>query len=165
MIVGLILEHVIFKTNYPPGRTAVYFLPLFRLLVCCVVSELCNRYASARPAWIMVSLLIFLPLTWHFLTSLNLKYTKQWYYDAHSKDMMKIVKQETDGWEKPASISNNWLFEPAINYYRSSRNIKIDSVNRQGVKLTTTFIYEFDKKTLPLITNYWQGLRIMALFC
>lgn len=149
MILGLVLEHVLLKSNYPPGRTALYFVPLMGLFVCCLFADLFVRFPSVKAVWVSLSLLLILPLTWHFGNSINLKYTRNWRYDAATKEAMMRLKKEIQGDQKCATISNNWLFEPSMNYYRLSRNIKMDSANREGVKVTTRFIYKFNRGSIP----------------
>ncbi|MBN2616194.1 MAG: hypothetical protein JXR71_10930 [Bacteroidales bacterium] len=149
MILGLFLEHVLFHSNYPPGRTALYFVPLMGLFICCLFADLFVRFPSVKVIWIIFSLLMVLPLSWHLLDSLNLKYTRNWRYDAATKAAMMRVKKETRNDPNRATISNNWLFEPAINYYMHSRHIQIDSANRSGVHFDTRFIYKFNSDSCP----------------
>jgi hypothetical protein len=46
------------------------------------------------------------------------------------------------------NLGINWIFEPTINYYRISRNLKwLNEVNRNGVEGNFDFYYVFPEDT------------------
>jgi hypothetical protein len=73
-----------------------------------------------------------------------LKRTRDWFYDANTKNAMSIIEEKTRGLSSNASISNHWLFEPSINYYIHSRKMKLNLAIRDGVRQDTDFIYRLD---------------------
>jgi hypothetical protein len=61
-------------------------------------------------------------MVFHFARTANLRYTRTWFYDANTKAaMLEIGKRfagATPG--RPVAIGNGWVFEPTINFYRTT---------------------------------------------
>lgn len=91
-------------------------------------------------------------LTLNFLSSANLHYTTTWRYDAHTKDAMKIIETTTKNAVQRYTISNDWLLEPAINYYIRTRGLKLAPADREGVKSDSHFIYKLNMEQSPDFT-------------
>ncbi len=144
IIIGLILEHYLFGSKYPSGRTGLFLIPIFGLLICFLVSDLFQYFPTKKIFWMAIIPFISVPLIIHFFGNINLKYTKTWQYDAHTKDAMKITKTSTDSLSYKTPIINYWLFEPTINYYINSKKINIYTNNRGPQNLNSSFVYELD---------------------
>ena len=141
LIIGIILEHFLFGALYPSGRTALIFIPIFGLFIYYLTSHFIEYYNIKEKYYIPVILCLITPLFLNFFASMNLTYTYSWRYDAHTKDAMKIIETRTQNSDHIASISNNWMFEPSINYYIVSRKMNLNLANRNGVNFNTDFIY------------------------
>lgn len=93
-------------------------------------------------------ILITLPLFYHFINNINLTYTKTWKYDAHTKEVILIMESHINNASK-TTISNEWFFEPTLNYYINSRKINLKPSTRNEISLTSDFIYKvIDNKPL-----------------
>lgn len=167
LLAGLVLENLLFGAHYPPARTALYFISFWGLLICFLMTDVFTYFSKGKAVWIIISVLIALILAWNFGNNANLKYSKNWFYDEHTKDVMEIIQKETQQFRHDASVSNNWLFEPAMNYYRYSRYIKIDSVNRKGVDTNSLLIYRFNNDTIPkhykILAKYKDNNTILLM--
>ncbi|WP_162817941.1 hypothetical protein U0035_14865 [Niabella yanshanensis] len=53
---------------------------------------------------------------------------------------MKIIETTTKDAAQQYMISNDWLLEPAINYYRRTRGLKLAPADRSDVKADSHFI-------------------------
>ena len=163
IIAGLIMEHYIFGAKYPLERTATYLIPLSALFIYFFAINLIeSSWARYANFFSMLLCLIFaLPVLYNFAVNSNLNYTYGWKYDAHTKDVVKIMQNQaynkkTSG--DKSSISSNWLFEPTLNYYIRSRNLNFGLVDNKGPNQNTDFIYEFtaeyDKLNFQEVSMY-----------
>lgn len=144
IIIGLILEHILFGALYPSGRTALYFLPIFGLFFSYLFSNLFELFAQRKLQLNLIILFIATPLIIHFSNNINIKRTITWRYDAYTKDVMMEIQKQTQSRKEKSTISNNWIFEPTINYYISSRKLNLKPANKDGVNYSTDFIYDLD---------------------
>lgn len=157
LMIGFLFEHYLFSTKYPSARTALIYIPLFGLFMYYFISHIIKHYHPKKIYLHLITLIISIPLLFHFISNINLKYST-WRFDAHTKDAMKIIENYTQNLNDKASISNHWLFEPTINYYISTRKINLTWANRKGIDLTTDFIFELrssiDSENYKIIANY-----------
>jgi hypothetical protein len=147
LVTASFIQYLIFDIPFPVGRTALFFIPLFGLFISFFVSELkdfLNQQVISRILSAAV-FLMFLAITIHFAVNLNLKYTREWQFDANTKAMMgEIIKQkELDNTlHQKICISNNWLFEPTINYYRTLYRMDyLAPADREGLNPGSDYIY------------------------
>lgn len=149
IIIGLIIENLLFHSNFPAGRTALLFFPLIGLFFYYFISHLITFYAPIKKIILICSTLISSLLIFHFSNNINLKTTKTWFYDSQTKDVILTIESYAKTSENPSTISCLWIFEPTINYYISSRKLNIAKVSREGIDLSTDFIYTIeDNSTL-----------------
>lgn len=144
LIIGLLMEHFMFGAKYPKERAAIFCIPIFALYIFYLASHIMANYTIKKKYGIILGVCLITPLLFNFLTSINLTYTKTWRYDAHTKEVMEIIDKKTQMLDYKASISNQWLLEPAINYYIVSRKMNIKQTDRTGINLNTDFIYAFE---------------------
>ena len=168
MIIAPILQNYFFAALYPVARTSLMYLPLFGLCLFYFIEHLVIQ-AKKVPRIIIYSLVFVLvcgPLTYHFIENINFQRTSEWSYDANTKQVMLEINkthQEQENLKKRLTVSNSWLFEPTMNYYRIRYSMDfIDPLNEDGVKNNTDFIYCFkdEKDNLPL----GDSLRIIDAF-
>jgi len=149
MVFASILQHYMFDALYPSERTALIFIPLFGLFIYYLFLDIYSKLFTKRITKIAFNLFILLifclPLGWHLVNNLNLKYTIDWKQDSYTKDIMKIIieNHKKDIYKSgKISISNTWFFESSINYYRDLYSMDyINSANRLGIDKSTDFIY------------------------
>lgn len=144
LAIGLFLEHLLFEAKYPTERTALFYLPIISIFIYHLFQHLLKHYSIKKHQYIPVALCLIIPLCLNFLEGLNISYTRTWKYDAHTKDIMTIIKDKTQNINQRTSISNHWLFEPTINYYINIWKLNIDPANRNGINLNSDFIYRLD---------------------
>lgn len=142
MILGFQAEHLLFNTLFPIGRTGVYFIPLFGLFISYLFIQFVeNRKPKQKNYFLTAGLmLVSLPLTFHFLKTMNISQTFEWRYDKHTKEVILHVNDKN----KTATLAHNWIFGPSINYYIRSRNLSIKPVKLEGQAYDQDFVYEFN---------------------
>jgi len=148
ILIGLYLEHYLFSTLFPMGRTGIYFIPLFGLFVYYFFVEILSGLKPKLNTGITVAglLLIPLPLSIHFFCTVNTDHTFEWKYETHTREVVLDIEDKN----KKAELGHNWIFGPAINYYVRSRNLNLVPVKlEEGKKRNQDFIYEFE--------DQWKG--------
>lgn len=147
LLIASFVQYRIFDIPIPVGRTALFFIPLYGLFISFFVSELKDflKQGVIRHILSFSVSLLFLALAYHFAVNLNLKYTREWRFDANTKAMMAEMKQLNElhsTHHAPISISNNWLFEPTINYYRTLYRMDyLAPADRKGLNPDSDYIY------------------------
>jgi mRNA-degrading endonuclease HigB of HigAB toxin-antitoxin module len=77
---------------------------------------------------------------------MNFNYVTEWKYDANTKAMLKDLKEDVDktNIQTPINMAIFWFFDPTINFYRESQNLKwLNPVNRNGFDTPADFYYIF----------------------
>ncbi|MBV6485539.1 MAG: hypothetical protein KFKLKKLM_02109 [Flavobacteriales bacterium] len=148
IIIGLFFEHILFNANYPQDRTTLSFVPLFGLFIYFFIIHIRQFYIQKNTIIIGFFILVALPLFYHFISNMNFVYTKTWRYDAHTKKTILMIDSYAKNDTKRLTISNEWFFEPTLNYYIHSRNMNIQPSTRDEITLDANFIYKLidDKK-------------------
>jgi hypothetical protein len=81
---------------------------------------------------------------------MNLFYTKTWQYDAHTKEVIFSIEKHADKTKPNLGVSCEWIFEPTLNYYISSRKMNINPSTQDEINSNADFIYKLnDNKPLP----------------
>src|SRR5690606_20282335 len=117
IIIGLFFEHVLFGSPYPLGRTGIFFIPLFGLFIYYLTLHILNYYSVKKVIFTLIMVILSLPVFYNFYLNLDVKRTYTWYYDTYTKDAMKVIENIIVDADHQKTISNEWLFEPTINYY------------------------------------------------
>jgi hypothetical protein len=145
ILFGLVLEATFFKSKYPSGRSAFFFVPLYSLYLYFLIEKTVAYFNLKNWVFIPIFLLLPLPLLTNFYYSTLIKFNKDWEFDAETKEMMAFLKSETKQKNHPSTIANHWLFEPSINYYIESQNINLAPATRNPIDFTTDYIYRLEE--------------------
>lgn len=154
IFVEIIMQHLLFKTDYLVGRFALFLFPLMVLNAALLI----NAFLQYRFKVILFAVCSVFAL----LSSVHLFRYADWYscaewgYDRETKNAM-IALQESYNSDKSRSetvkLSVNWLFEPTVNFYRTTRNMDwLLPVDRKELTLNSNYYYIFksDLDTLKL---------------
>lgn len=148
LLFASILQHYIFKTLYPTERASVIFLPVFSLLLIYQTLDIYDylKIRSPRISQLVISLISILIVTisvFHSRNNISFKYSLDWKDDANTKAAMNLIREEVElNRGHSFAISNDWYFEPTINYYRYVYNMNNLAVaNRDGLTQNSTFVY------------------------
>lgn len=161
MIFATIMQHYLFDATYPPARSSLIYITLFALLIIYLLSEIYLKIFPKQYVKIAFNLLVLfllcMPLDWHFIKNINLKYTKEWKLDSNTKSVMKkiIELHENDIYKgRKITISNHWHFEPSINYYRIIYSMDyLTPANRNAIDKNADFIYCTEEEKEKSITD------------
>jgi hypothetical protein len=149
-IAGPMLQHLLLKTNFLSGRTALFYIPLIALNFIGVL-VLC-------PPRLKNILLLFagiFSLT-HFYFSFNTHFTYDWKEQADVKDAMLALKDKNIPVAKNCfadMLSTNLPYEKQINYYRMRLDMKNYSHAGRKENFPACSIYYLNSEEYDLVTK------------
>ncbi len=167
----IFLQWKILGTKFVMGRTALYFVFLFMMVVVILigVAQSIPQKAlrlSAQTFFYALTTIYFV----HFLGCANIKYFYEWQFDASTKDAVKFIMQDAPKTknlnENSVSLGINWLFEPSINFYREKYHLTwLKQVNRQGPNGIFDYYYLTTPKShLPESKDWLQDFFVLAKY-
>ncbi len=106
MAASTLLQFQLFGTRFLMGRTALLFFPVGALVLAFLF------HGSAH--WLKLALLI--PICFHFLIRLNVKYVRDWWYDRYTEQAFHYLAGRV-GKEEVVRLGSQWLFTPTLTYY------------------------------------------------
>ncbi|MBK6776970.1 MAG: hypothetical protein IPG74_14420 [Flavobacteriales bacterium] len=123
----------------------MFLLPLLLLLVPLLLQFLCNvGYRTASQA-IMVGVLLWCVPT--FLRHFGPYESVEWMHEVRTKDAMATMEADHNAAQVSndhVHIGNNWLFEPAMSYYRDVWKLHwLAPIDRNGIAQHDTYRYVF----------------------
>jgi hypothetical protein len=159
-----IIQHHFLQVLFPIERAALYYIPLFGLVLVFAASRLeihsCRHWLNHL---LVNSLLIaaFFPAV-HFFRNFNFNECFTWGYDAHNKEVIELIHQDAR-LNFPGQIvmlCNSWQFEPSLNYYRFTRNLTwLAPVLRAPIgTYPCHYIYAFESDLGEKIAGKYQPL-------
>jgi len=107
-ILLLICGHYTLGLKYPEFRTAVYFIPLFTLLILAFFKTL------DKLRWLqLVGALPLLALVALYAAEWNVSVYGEWPFDSSSRTVGKLLRKR-----RPKLVYASWELAEALNYYR-----------------------------------------------
>jgi hypothetical protein len=148
---GLIAEHHLFGARYPLERTGLYLITLSAVFLFYFLKHILAFIKSGtfRTAVSgIIAALVAIPLCYNFRNTANLSYSYTWRYDANTKDAARQLQVYAIRQQKPGrafTLSNDWIFEPSLNYYIYTHHLPFRPTNRNGISTKTDFVYTGSK--------------------
>lgn len=134
--ISVTFQYEIFQIRFPSDRAALFFIPIFMLLIVFLLFDLNDKKLLKIPS--LLILLIFTALvSYNAIKHCNLKYYVDWDYDMAGKEMLNDIHVNISKLDdnKAVNLGTFWIFEPSANYYRVSRNLKwLNEVSRDSFR-------------------------------
>lgn len=152
-----LLQHHLFHTLFPMERTALYYLPLYAVVllsVCHVLTGLLS-HRWTKIVVLILPAVIATALSWHFYRSFTLDSCYNWEHDAHNDEILDIINRDRESHfpGRTVSLDNSWVLEPSLNFYRITRHYTwLAPVTREPISSDDSdYIYAFesDVEELP----------------
>ena len=166
MIIGPLLEYMLFGTALPTGRTALLYIPLMGLTVSFFWEGLLDRspqLITRNSVNAFTFFIFFVPINYNFLTNMNLSYCLEWQYDMDSKNMLLELNKIRPKTNSQLSLGITWYFDSSVNFYRKTLQLDwLNAVGRGGLKPENDYFYisEGDINKIPdndiRIIKYYQ---------
>jgi hypothetical protein len=156
------LQHSLFHTPFPLNRTALIFIPLGGLLVSFFFEEMQRLIHSLwvrKTVYAITLVLFFVPLTLHFLNSINTRYCHEWPFDSNTKEVVSILNDTTrNNSSEQHILSYSYVFGPSLYYYKIRESLN-SLVLAGEIKKNTDdhflLLTDIDKKKIDhLLTEY-----------
>lgn len=131
-VLSPILQHYLLGTLYLIDRTALFYYPLFILLLCFSL----NLKKGLIHTIVLGSLTLIFCL--NFIFSANLYKTAVWYFDSHTRDILSKLNEKGIKENRNISIDFSWPFQSSVYYYYYKNtypnlNLVKDKQNREEV--------------------------------
>ncbi len=128
---SLVVQRFLFQTVYLVGRTALFYVPLsilFFVFAWDAVAELGRAWRAVATSIVATAVLL---ATYHFATTANLKYARDWPDDASTREMVDDLEQFADQGPRQASrvtLGVETVYAPVAVYYARRSAASIDVI-------------------------------------
>jgi hypothetical protein len=137
---SVILQFYVLATPMVLDRTALFFIPLFLLLLIGLFQILWT-YSAAR---ILFGIIILFSLV-NFSLHANLSYCLEWKYDASTETMMKDLREydKTKKHSETRRLYTHWTYHPSAAFYQATDDYTfLRPINRYyRVEMTFNYFY------------------------
>ena len=143
--ISTILQHFIFGTDYLMERFGLFLIPLFLLTFVMWLKHWIVHTRSMAPIYSALVLVVF--SCHNLFSNLNVRYYIDWKYDVDTKRVVQALSAHylanLNG-EENVKCGVNWLFEPAVNFYRDLYDLQwLAPADREGWNPDDDFHYIF----------------------
>ncbi len=155
---SLVTQHVLFKTVYLVGRTALFYIPLYVLFTILLGEAIAASGRRGRACTIAVFVGALSFSTYHFVSTANLKYAWDWRDDASTRMMMEDLEQaiRAEGRQQETVVLQvDPAYIPVATYYaHRSHGVTIDVVSSPPPGRRIDFHYGSATPSTPAIRRY-----------
>ncbi|MBK8500173.1 MAG: hypothetical protein IPL52_15460 [Flavobacteriales bacterium] len=157
---GVYLQHLLFGVDHLKGRFALFLMPMVVLVFIFMLQRSASR--SIVPAAVVCSACLAgsiycVPQHWGTYASW------EWGYDMDTKNAMHELEARhaaSPTSEGRLRVGINWLFEPAMNYYRGTRGLYwMEPLTRDSLSNADDYRYVFANDTAAK-----EGFSTVAAF-
>ena len=160
MILAMVIQHALLKTDYPIGRFALFLVPLFVLNIFFLLLSTFRSKAYVFGATLFIGMAVIGLVNFGRQFSFNSH--QEWKYDMNTPLMLEMLYSEWSSENQPTQKVNlgiDWFFEPSINYYRIRNDLQwLNPVTRNDFSDEYDYLY-FENKTKQNL----NGLTLKAI--
>ncbi len=135
-----IAQHLILGNDYYIHRFALFFYPIFILNFTFLLNYFfqLSKTTSVSISYLCASLALF-----NIYINHNTAFYKDWKIDRDVKSMMQNLVLEHEKYpNKNIRLGINWLFEPGVNFYRYTWDLKwLSPAHRRGISKYDDYFY------------------------
>ena len=117
-----ILQSYIFKTPYLIERTALFFLPLFIILLLLSLKDLSSQIRSLIFGILASFMILF------FLLVGNLHFAFYWQFEQSSKELFTDIKSFSNNYSEDNCIVTRYIYSSSLKYYLETIPNNIDNL-------------------------------------
>ncbi len=156
----IILLHVLFGSDYPIGRFAIFLFPLFIIHFGFLIKYF---LINDKKKIIITSLIILSAISSiSYITKSDMYAYGEWKYDMNTKNMLTTLSEYTIS-ENNVNLGISWLFEPTINFYRITKNYNwLNEVNRNGISEKDHYRYLFKEELQNINISEYEIIKEYA---
>jgi len=136
LVLGLILSHMILGSEYPINRKSIFIVPMVAVLLGSAVDIVSS---SIKSTAVGIGILFLSAL--HFINTINIDYTREWWYESHTEQYIYTIQQAHQNEE--ITIGCHWLFHPTLYYYTQTSDWDHIDLQPYQKDLDTTTYYDY----------------------
>ncbi len=150
-----VLQTTILNTPNLNGRTALFYYPLFCIVLGNFISKL---YSIVRPEVVnlFAGLLAVYALV-HLYQTYKPDYVREWWYDANTWEVINYLEVAKTG--DSATLKTDWLFGPSFGYYvRTGKapHVKLKPYDKELRVDTTVHFYYVTEADTSKLSPYFE---------
>lgn len=163
-ILSTIVQHYLFDNKYLIQRTAIFYFPIFSLLVSFMFQQLLIFRCKLlnRIIYITVIFLIIL-FSFHLYNTINFTRTLNWYKDYDTKELIKDIidyRDNISGEKNNITLASDWHRGPSISFYIKTLDLYWLDYDSRGIGKVENFdLYYCDKTDI----NKLEGKKVIIL--
>lgn len=159
-ISGIVIQHWLLDTPYPPTRAAQFLYPLLIVSLLEPVNIFKDRAQLISGTGGIVfgaASCIF------FILNCNIEWSHEWKSDASNRALIDFLENEhQSNPDQTMYVAITWIHEPGLNYERNHRNLTwLRPFDRHGVDTLASYYFTDERDTETLIKN---GLKVIRHF-
>lgn len=157
-IIALInLQYVLLDIPFLNARGALFLFPMFVLIGIFIINELLDNVKQIRPVFILPVIVL---ACIHLGCTLNIHSFREWWYDAYTKDVLEIVKADSDN--KQTSLNTAWIFNNSFRLHIETEGyneIKLASFHNELWPDSNYVYYYCERNDLPKLQNNYTAIK------
>lgn len=118
----MIAQHYILGSNYLQNRKALLFIPLSALLFFFLLHSLQQAFSDNRFNIALAFIALF--IVYHFFRTANFQYTREWWYDQNTREMVEYMDARIPPARDSVQLGVNWVFQPSTLFYLQTKQIE-----------------------------------------
>lgn len=161
-ILLIYIQHIIFNSDYPVGRFALFLLLIFIIYIGYFLNWILTKNHKLKLLILSTFITIYV---FGFVKKFNLNSISEWNYDSNTKYMLEILKIEHECKEIEKSsqikLGISWIFEPTINFYIKTKSLNwINKVDRNKINYTEDYCYVQHDEFVNFPLNTYEVIHI-----
>jgi|WetSurMetagenome_2_1015567.scaffolds.fasta_scaffold24103_3 hypothetical protein len=109
---SVVLQHFLFNNLYLIDRAALFYYPLAILTLCISIDQIKYRWVSLAVSGVLIA-----AFGLNFILHCNFYKTATWYFDAHTREILKIINNDGKMKRKVQKVDFSWPFQNSVRYY------------------------------------------------
>ena len=144
-IASPIIQHYLLGTFYLIDRTALFYYPLFILVICFTY-----KFAPV-PVQKTVLTIMIVSFSFNFLLNMNSYKTALWYFNSRTNTILTALNEKGKAQRKNVTLGSCWPFQVAIDYCKGEKNYPFVITEKSDLKKMHPDYYLFLNKELEKV--------------
>jgi hypothetical protein len=156
-----ILQFHLLDNQYVVDRTALFFYPLFAMLMP-ILPLVLGHFKKGVSVFICVLFIVF-SLN-HIKRAGSFTSYREWWYDVHTFEILDLLKNEHEKTDKkqPLRLNTTWMFHPSFLYHRGKAKMEWLAPLPFNSNPDTINVYDFYYTTrdeMPALQSKYEKMK------
>lgn len=155
------LQFFLIKTPFLDARTALFYWPLFALMVIFLVAQLHRVHKTLFNG---VAVLLTAGGLFHLSQTMTMTGFREWWFDANTKEILDVleeVHESREPWEK-VTLNTNWRFHNSFRFHKEARGydwLELSGFHLETDTASNAEFYYIMAEELPLLEHRYERWR------